>query len=197
MRLFNLLFDNIRRRYGYFIFLSIITIAIIVLAVFSAINFDGGVLPIDLSNVPYIRYLKDDCSFFFLIFGNLLTLTIFIGFIIFFSWKKYLLPLSLILYLYFVYSQIVIYVSLILIYGFFNTIILIILLTIFLLIEFLLLLLILISLIDCCGANNFFSLCFNRLHSPISLLLLCLLITTLLFSIILALLRTFVILLVY
>lgn len=197
MRLFNLLFDNIRRRYGYFIFLCLITIAIIVLAVFSAINFDGGVLPIDLSNVPYIKYLKDDCGFFYLIFGNLLTLAIFITLIVLFSCKRYLLPFSLIFYLYFVYSQIVIFVSLILIYGFFNTIILMILLTIFLLLEFLLLLLILINIVEHCGNSNFFSACFNRNQSPIWWLIISLLILTLTFSILLALLRSFVILLVY
>lgn len=196
LELFNSLFDCVRRRKGYFIFLLITSIVVIVLAVFSAINFDGGVLPIDLSNIPFIRYLKDDCSFFYLIFGSILSIAIFVALIILFNSRRFLIPFAIIFYLYFVYSQIVIFVSLILIYGFFSTLILIILLTINLIIEFLILLLILTNLLDICDSHDYFKSCFSP-RSCILTLFIITLIWAIIFAIILAILRTYVILLIF
>ena len=53
--LFNL-FDCVKRRKGYFLFLIIIGILAIVVGVVGAINLSGH--SIDLSNIAYIKFLK-------------------------------------------------------------------------------------------------------------------------------------------
>ncbi len=193
--LFSSLFDCVRKKTALFILLCITTIAIIVLAVFSAISFNGGVLPIDLSNIAYMKFLMGDSGFAMLIFGNLLSLGLIYGLIILFSCKKYLIPLALIFYLYFVYSQTVVFISILLIYGFFNVLLLLILLLIYLLAEFIIFLLMLTILCTLSNANDYFKCCFK--NKSFLLCTLMLLLVMLIFSLLLAILKSFIILLIF
>ena len=138
-RIFFAISSAIRLKRNMFILLIILSLISIILGVISAINFDGGVLPIDLTNIVFIRYLKDDCGVFYLFFGSILNLAVFYFMILLCCAKRWLTPLACIIYMYFVFAQTVVLVSIILIYGFFSTLILLMLLLIYLLLEILLL----------------------------------------------------------
>lgn len=194
---FNSILNQIRVRKGLFIVLIISTIVVIVLGVISAINLDGGVLPIDLSNIAFIRYLKGDCGVFFLIFGTILNLLLFYSLILLFCCKRFLIPFAIIFYLYFVYSQIVIFTSLILLYGFFNTLILILLLLIYILLEIVLLMLFLLFLLNYTDSFGYFKNCFSSNNSNLIILTLALIAISILFCVVLIVLKSFVILLIY
>lgn len=195
MNIIHSVFDAIRARKGFFILLLISSVVMIVLGVISAINFDGGVLVIDLDNITFIKFLKDDCGFAFLIFGSLINIIIFYVIILACCCKRYLIPLSIIFYLYFVYSQAVIFTSTLLIYGFFNTIILLILLLIYIILNILLLMLLICLCVKNSNCHNYFSTCFRR--QDIIHLSLVLLFVSIAFCIILSILKSFVILLIY
>ncbi len=194
---FNSILNQIRVRKGLFIVLIISTIVVIVLGVISAINLDGGVLPIDLSNIAFIKYLKGDCGVFFLIFGTILNLLLFYSLILLFCCKRFLIPFAIIFYLYFVYSQIVIFTSLILLYGFFNTLILILLLLIYILLEIVLLMLFLLFLLNYTDSFGYFKNCFSSNNSNLIILTLALIVISILFCVVLIVLKSFVILLIY
>ena len=191
------LINQIRIRKGLFTILIISTIVIIILGVISAINFDGGILPIDLSNIAFIKYLKRDCGVFFLIFGTILNLIIFYSLILIFCSKRFLIPFAIIFYLYFVYSQIVIFTSIILLYGFFNTLILLLLLLIYIILEILLLMTFLLFLLNFTDNYGYFRNCFTFNNSNILLLTISLIIICILFCVVLIVLKSFVILLIF
>ncbi len=198
MRLFfNGLFDCLKRKRGYCIFLVFLSLIAIVLGVIAAINFGSDVFSVDLSNIAYMRFLKDDASFVSMIFGLLLSLLIFFAVIIICHWKSFLLPLGVIFYLYLVYSQTVIFMSIILIYGILNCIILVVLLFVFSLLVWSLFLLIICEIACFVNSHSFFKSCFSFKKSKILTYLIILLIITLLFSLILTILKNYVILLIF
>ncbi len=193
--LFSSLFDCIRKKTALFVILCLLSITVIVLAVFSAISFNGGVLPINLSNIAYVKFLKGETGFAMLIFGTLISIGITYALVILFSCKKFLIPLALIFYLYFVYMQTVVFVSILLIYGFFNTLILLMLLLIYLLAEFILFLILIIALSSLSNDCNYLKTCFTNRTILITTLLL--LITMFVFCVLLAMLKSFIILLIF
>ena len=77
----NKIFDRIRssmqQKKGLLIILLIVSVVLIVLGVIASINFSGGVLVVDLSNIAYVQFLKDECSFVSLLFKLFLSLFIF------------------------------------------------------------------------------------------------------------------------
>ena len=189
--------DKIRRYKGLFIFLILATIIVSIIAIYSAINFETIAITIDIGNVTFVKFLKGETSFLPLIFGSLIILLVFVGICCVCCAKKFLVPFSFLVYLYFVYSQMVVLTSLIVIYGFLNTLILIFFLSCFLLIEFFLFILVLLELISNCGSPCFFKDCFNVNHSSLRWLFLCWSVLVALFCLILALLKSFVLLLVF
>ena len=126
--IFGLYFDCLKKQRGYLVLLIFGTLMAVVLGVISAINFGDGLFTINLDNIAYIRFLKDDCGFMSMFFGLFLSLSIFFLISFVCHLKPFLVPISLLFYLYLVYSQVVIFVSIILIYGILNCIILAILL---------------------------------------------------------------------
>ena len=54
----NALVYNFKMRKGVFVLLLLCSVVFVVLGVVAAINFDNGVLPIDLGNVAYIKFLR-------------------------------------------------------------------------------------------------------------------------------------------
>lgn len=188
--------DCIKKQKILFILLIIFTVCAVVLGVFSAINFDVGVLPIDLSNIVYIKYLKGDCGVGFLIFGSLLTFLIFYFIFVCCCCKKFLVPIAFVFYLYFVYSQIVVFTSIILIYGFFNTIILLFALLFYIVIQFAFYILMILYFTSICNQNNYFNLCFKQ-NSILTILTICNILFILIFTILLIFLKSFILLLIF
>ncbi len=173
------------------------TILVIILGVFSALNFDNSALCINLNNVLYIKYLAGDCGVTSLIFGLLFSLFIYYFIILLCCSKNFLIPISVLFYLYFVYSQTVIFVSLILIYGFLNTIILLMLLLCFYLITFALFMLLIVALSLYANQGNYIACCFNKTNNVINFLTICFVVVLLIFIILLIFLKSFVLLLVF
>ena len=186
-----------RIKKGYFFFLILITIGAIILGIFAGINFSGGVLVIDLSNIAYIEFLKGDSSFISMIFKLLLSLLIFFLIIHLCNIKPALIPLSILFFMYLVYSQTVVFISVIMIYGFFNCIIFSLLHLIYTLLLCFLFILLCMELSCHCNCGNYFSITFNT-NTSLTIFILCgIVILTLIFCIILTFLKSFVILLVY
>ncbi len=191
------LFECLKRKKGYFFILIVFSIIAIVLGVIAAINFGGGVFAIDLSNIAYIRFLKGDSGFMSMYFGLVLSLLIFFLAIITSNCKPYLIPIGLLFYLYLVYSQTVILMSVILIYGILNCIILVALLLVHTIIVWLLFLLILCEISCFTNLNGYFKSCFSFKSSKIMIYLICLLLITFVFSLILLILKNYVVLLIF
>ncbi len=166
------------------------------MAVVSAIKLNGSVLPIDLSNIAFIRFLRGDCGFVFLLIGSILNLLLFYFAILLCCCKKFLCPLAYLFYFYYVYSQVMIFTSIILIYGMLNALILLLLLLLFMLAVFALLILTILNLVEL-PSNCYFSACFNPRESCIIWIFLVLILLTVFFCVIEGILKSFVILLVF
>lgn len=193
---FENIFSSIKKQKLLFICLIFFSLIMIILGIFSAINFEGGILTIKLDNVLYVKFLKNSCSFVYLIFGTLVAYLLIISVILVCCSQKYLLPISILFYFYFVYSQVVIFTSLILIYGFFNVILLLILLIVYLLTLFFIFMLIICELLSV-NRFNYFKNCFNASQSCFIYLLIAILLLITLFSVILWILKSFIILLIF
>ena len=194
---FSGLFDCVKRKKSYFVILIILSVVAVVLGIIAAVNFGGGIFDIDLSNIAYIRFLQDDSSFMSMMFGLTLSLLIFFVIILLCHYKAFLLPLGLLFYLYLVYSQAVIFMSIILIYGILNCIILVVLLFVYSLLVWAFFLFILCEI--SCFTNNrgYFRTCFSLRNSKTIIFLIGLLTLTIIFSIVLTILKNYVILLIF
>ena len=193
---FSSLFDCVKRKKGFFVILLILSVFAIVLGVIAAVNFGGGVFAVDLSNIAYIRFLKGG-GYMSMLFGLILSLIVFFVIITICFWKPILSPLGVLFYLYLVYSQAVIFMSIILIYGILNCIILVVLLFIYTLIVWFLFLLILCELSCFTNQHDYFKNCFSVKESRVLLFLLCLMFLTFIFTLILVILKKYVILLIF
>lgn len=193
---FSNLFENLRLKKGYFIALVLLSVAMIILAVVSAIQLNGSILPIDLSNITFIRFLRGECGFLFLITGCILNLIVFYLAIVLCCCKKFLRPVAILFYLYFVYCQTLIFTSIILIYGLLNAFLLLVLLLIYLIGVFALLMMIILCLFNL-SCEGYFSACFNPHDCQLLPLSLVLLILTIAFCIVEFILKSFVLLLVF
>jgi hypothetical protein len=196
-KIFGGMFNSIKRKKGYFIILLLLSVVAVVLGVIAAINFGGGIFDIDLSNIAYIRFLKGNCGFMSMMFGLILSLLVFLVVILICHWKSFLLPLGIVFYLYLVYSQAVIFVGIITIYGFLNCIILAVLLLVYSLLIWSVFLIIMCELSCLVNSHNYFKSCFSIRESNIILFLIFILILTLIFSLILMILKNYVILLIF
>lgn len=197
MRFFSTCAETIKRKKALFIVLLLLTILTIVLAIFSAININNGIFNINLDNVPCIKFLRGKAGLPVFIFNCLMVVGLVYAVIIFSFVKPYICCLGIIFYLYFVYSQTVIFISIILIYGFFNVFIILILLLMLLILEFAFLILVILEVSSLCNAPTYFKDCFNFSRCNLllySVILLCLI---LIFCLVTMVLKSFVILLVY
>ena len=194
---FSGLFDCVKRKKGYFVILIILSVVAVVLGIIAAVNFGGGIFDIDLSNIAYIRFLQDDSSFMSMLFGLLLSLLIFFAIILLCHYKAFLLPLGLLFYLYLVYSQAVIFMSIILIYGILNCIILVVLLFVYSLLVWAFFLFILCEISCFTNIRGYFRACFSLRNSKTIIFLIGLLVLTIIFSIVLTILKNYVILLIF
>ena len=191
------LFDCVKRKKGYFIILVLLSLISLVLGVVAAINFGGDVFAVDLSNIAYIQFLKKESGFMSMVIGLFLSLLVFFFVVIVCQCKTFLTPLGILFYLYLVYSQAVVFMSIILIYGILNCIILVVLLLVFTLIVWGLFLLILCD--SACHTNEqgYFKTCFSLKESRVLIYLTFLLALTFVFALILMVLRNYVVLLIF
>lgn len=195
--IFSGLFSCVRIKKAYFVCLIFFTIIAVVLGVIAAINFGGGVYAVDLEHISYVKFLKGDCGFMSLIFNLILSLSVFFIVIYLCNFKSWLVPLAILFYLYLVYSQTVIFLSVILIYGILNCIIFVILLLIFDLCVWLIFMLVLLHLsfhINSCG---YFKNCLSFKESKVLLLIFMYVLTVAIFALILMILKNYVVLLIY
>ena len=190
------IFDCVKRKKGYFCFLIFLSVVAIVLGVIAAINF-GSVLTIDLSHISYIKFLSGNCGFASMLFGLLLSLMVFFCVILLCHWKKFLLPFAVVFYLYLVYSQAVVFMSIILIYGIFNCIILAVLLLAYSIIVWAIFLFLMCEFLCLNKTYSYFKTCFSLKESKVLIYLIFLCLLVVLFSLILTILKNYVILLIF
>ena len=195
-KIFSCLFENVRLKKGYFITLIVLSVLAIIMAVVSAIQLNGSILPIDLSNIVFVRFLRGDCGFIFLVVGSVLNLALFYLAIVICCCKNFLRPVAILFYLYFVYCQAMIFTSIILIYGMLNAFLILTLLFVYLICVFAIFIMIILCLfsLDC---NNFWSSCFKPSECQLAALSLAILLLTIVFCIIESILKSFVLLLVF
>ena len=188
--------DCIARRKSLFILFIILALVMLVIGVVSAINFNTGVLPIDLGNITFIKFLRGSSGFFSLIFNTIIASIIIYTIMTLCCCKNFLIPFAIIFYLYFIYCMGVVWTSIMLIYGFFATIILLILLLAFYVCEIFILTTLLCELITI-SKTNYFRCCFNNQTSCVVVLSTMLLVLIVTFCLILACLKSYIILLIY
>ena len=188
--------DCIARRKALFILFIVLALVMLVIGVVSAINFNTGVLPIDLGNITFIKFLRGSSGFFSLIFNTIIASIIIYTIMTLCCCKNFLIPFAIIFYLYFIYCMGVVWTSIMLIYGFFATIILLILLLAFYVCEIFILTVLLCELITI-SKTNYFKCCFNNQTSCVVILSTMLLVLIVTFCLILACLKSYIILLIY
>lgn len=188
---------TIRQKKGLFIFMLLLSILLIVLGVIAAINFSGGVLVVDLSNIAHIQFLKEECSFVSCMFRLMLSLLIFMLIICLCGCKPYLFPIGILFYGYLIYSQTVIFLSLILLYGFFNCVIFSLLLLIYILTLSLVFILYLMEISCHCNSSPYFKNVCSWNNSNLWQCVICVTLITFVFCLLLTILKSFVLLLVY
>ena len=193
---FSGLFDCVKRKKGFCCFLVLLSLVSIVLGVLAVINFSSSNLTINLSHIAYIRFLAGG-GFASMIFGLIMSLCVFLVAVILFCWKKFLYPLAILFYCYIIYSQTVVMVSIMLIYGVFNAIILLLLLLLYTMCVWFLFLLIMCELMGLNKQANYFKCCFQFKESKILVYILFLIVLCLTFAIILTILKKYVVLLIF
>ena len=189
------LFGCIKQKRGYFICICLLTLLAIILAIFASLNFNSD--NINLDNIAYIKYLKNYIGLMPFIFGMIFSLAIFLLVMFICSCKSMCLPLGIVFYLYLVYSQTVVYISLIKIYGFLNCLILALFLLVYLIVIFFLFALFATEIFKFCNNDSYFSECCSPKNCKMIAILILILLITVLFCLLLTLLKSFVILLVY
>lgn len=191
------IFSTIKQKRGTFIILLILTIIMLMLGVISGRHLDNGIITIDLSQQPFIKFISHSGGFVSLIFNSLISLAILyfiicVGFI-----KPFSSLVSIIFYVYFVYSQGVIFINVLLVYGFFNALILLILLLMYIFCLLSLFILLILELLSICNTSPYFKICFNPKQSNIFWLGLIIACVVLVFSFVLLFMRSYIFLLIY
>lgn len=126
-----------------------------ILGVVGGIQINNSMFPQDFSNVSYVKFLKGSTGFAGFFFTSIFTIIIFVAIIFVTSCKKFLIPIGILFFMYFVYTQTVTIISICTEFGFFNTIILVVFLIIISLFYFAFLLLITVQCCDCVGPMYF------------------------------------------
>ena len=157
--MFSTFFDCVKAKKGYFVFLLLVTLVVSGFGVFAAINFSSQVLSVDLTNISYIMFLKNQCSLVSMIFRLLFSVAIFFAVVLCCFSKPWLVPLGVLFYLYFVYSQVAVFVSIVLVYGFLNCIILMLFLIVYILALLFIFLLFMCELFCIADNDRYFSCC--------------------------------------
>lgn len=185
----------LKQKKALFVCFLILALAMLIIGVITAINF-GSSTPLNLNNIPYIKFLRGSSSMFSLIFNSIISGIIIYLIILLCCSKTFLIPVAIIFYLYFIYSMGLIFTSILLLFGFFSTLILLILLLLFFAVEIFLFTLILCELLTLTKVCYFKS-CFNFNQSCNLALTLMLIVLIVMFCLVLTISKSYIILLVY
>jgi len=196
-RIFVGFLDCFKKKKGLLIFLIILSITALILGVIASVNFGGGVFSIDLSNIAYIKFLKGDCGMMSMVFGLILSLIVFFLVCLVCYSKTWLISLGIMFYLYLVNSQAVVFMSIILIYGFFNCVILSLILLVYTLIVWFVFLMLQCELACLTNSYDYFKCCCSFNKSRVMWLLCVLIALSFVFSLILMVLKNYVVLLIF
>ena len=190
---FSIISYIIRNNKILFLFFLISYIIALIFSVIYAFKFNSGLQYISFYNIPIMNYLKGNINIFSFWFFTLLTLILMVICLSLCFIKKPFYILGLIIFSYFAYTQYLIYLSIILTYGFLNTFIIIIPQIIMLSIQLLFIVLYIISFRNSCRYQMNFK---NITNSSLNylLIILCLQILN---TILVGLLKNFVIVLVF
>ena len=190
---FNIISYIIRNNKILFLFFLISYIIALIFSVIYAFKFNSGLQYISFYNIPIMNYLKGNINIFSFWFFTLLTLILMVICLSLCFIKKPFYILGLVIFSYFAYTQYLIYLSIILTYGFLNTFIIIIPQIIMLSIQLLFIVLYIISFRNSCRYQMNFK---NITNSSLNylLIILCLQILN---TILVGLLKNFVIVLVF
>lgn len=190
------MFNCFRTKKGYFILLILTTILAIVLGVYAGVSFGGGVFAVDLGNIAYVKFLQNNTSLFGMIFSLIFSLFIFFALILLFCSKVFLVPLALMFYLYLVYSQVVVCVSLVMIYGIVNCLILLMVLMVYVCVIVFLFVLGMMHMFCYTNDSFYFKHCIT-FKNYVLWMFVAVIATSVIFCFMLSILKSFVILLVY
>lgn len=190
---FSIISYIIRNNKILFLFFLISYIIALIFSVIYAFKFNSGLQYISFYNIPIMNYLKGNINIFSFWFFTLLTLILMVICLTLCFIKKPFYILGLVIFSYFAYTQYLIYLSISLTYGFLNTFIIIIPQIIMLSIQLLFIVLYIISFRNSCRYQMNFK---NITNSSLNFLLiiLCLQILN---TILVGLLKNFVIVLVF
>ncbi len=190
---FNIISYIIRNNKILFLFFLISYIIALIFSVIYAFKFNSGLQYISFYNIPIMNYLKGNINIFSFWFFTLLTLILMVICLTLCFIKKPFYILGLVIFSYFAYTQYLIYLSIILTYGFLNTFIIIIPQIIMLSIQLLFIVLYIISFKNSCRYQMNFK---NITNSSLNylIIILCLQILN---TILVGLLKNFVIVLVF
>lgn len=191
------MFEGVKRKKGFLFFLILLSVTAIILGVIASVKFSGGVLVVDLSNIACVEFLKCECSFFSMFFKTILSLIVFMVLICLCGYKAFLMPLAILFYFYLIYSQTVVFISIILIYGFFNCVVFSLLHLIYILSVWFIFVMFIVEIYSMLGASKYFSCVFNFKNCNALLYVCCMVVLTLIFSIVLNILQSSILLLVY
>ena len=197
MKVFNGFFDCIKKRKVYFILSIVFGLVVVVLGVIAALNFGGDSITINLSNIAYIKFLKTESSFVGMFFNLILSLFIFFVVIFLCHSRKFLIPLGFLFYLYLIYSQTVVFVSVILIYGILNCIIFCVLLLSYTISVWFIFILILAELSCFTNTHSYFRDCCSFNRAKVLTYFIIIVLLTLIFSLTLLILKNYIILLIF
>lgn len=194
---FGSLFECVKRKKLYVIVLVVFSIIAIVLAVFAGLSLTDGVLSIDLDNISYIKYLKGESSLVSFMFSMIISLMIFFIIIMICHCRTFIFPLAVVFFLYMIYSQAVVFISVVMIFGFFNCLVFIMLLFVYILMLVVLFICAMAEMMCIMNQHDYFKWCFRFSSSKVLIFLLLIIVVSILFCFVLTILKSFVILLVY
>ena len=189
--------DLVQQRKKFLWFLIILSVLVAVLAVVFAVNKPSDIYEVKLTNIAYIQYLAGSSGVFSTIIKMSLSLLIFLSLILVCGARKIFFPMAVLFYLYFVYSQIFVFMNLMFYYGFANCVILLLLLIGHTVANCSLFIFILIEQTTICGRRGYFGLLFKISESSILIYLILMILLCVLFCLVLLILKSFVILLVF
>ncbi len=193
LSLFDHAFSSCKRHRVFTIWLIVALVTSVTLGVVAGIRINHSSFPQDFSNVGYVKYLRDNVGFAGFFFTEIFTIIVFVTITVLTCCKAWCCMFGILFFMYFCYSQTVTIVSIIMEFGFFNTVILLIFLVAISLIYFYLFLLVVVECFDCIGMPNYFSGCVCAILP----LIISFLLASLFNAIFLMVLKNFVFVLVY
>ncbi len=136
----------------------------------SAIKFYNGVLPVSFSNVAFLNYLKGSTNFAMMLASNLLSTALFVGVVFVTFGSVWCRPLGVVFLMYYIYARIITIVSLLLCYGFINSLILFLCLLAFSVAYIALFCWLTVNSLDICAqSGRYFRECMHRSYCTVNI----------------------------